>query len=172
MWLTYILYQYISSFRRLPIYHILFSPVYTRWSFRLWRWNVTFLDTEIKELGEAPSIILTTQDRWSVPSSMSKTLLQTKEAFMVKEYKHTHTHTHTHTRNNLLSQRTPHAETNILPIISPLSDIDKSFTNIIHKNWQTIWLPKPLSAYIKSSRIHNHSQPSSPLRTNIWFIVT
>ena len=44
-----------------------------------------------RNLAEVSSIILTTQDHWSVPSSMSKTLLQTEKAFTVKEYKHTHT---------------------------------------------------------------------------------
>ena len=51
---TYILYQYISSFRWPSIYHIIFSPVCTDWSFRLWRWNMTFSDTEMKELGRSP----------------------------------------------------------------------------------------------------------------------
>ena len=67
--------------------------------------------------------------------------------------------------SNLLSQRTPHIEPNILPIVTPFSDMGKSFTNTIHKNWHTIaneatqfkiWPSKPLSAYKKSSSIHNH----------------
>ena len=71
----------------------------------------------------------------------------------------------THSRNYLLSQRTPHTETNILPIITPFSDIGKQLTAIIHRNWEivandttlsTIWPSKPLSAYTKSNSIHNH----------------
>ena len=70
----------------------------------------------------------------------------------------------THSRNHLLSQRTPHTETNILFIVTPFSDIGK-LTAIIHMNWHnvandttlpTIWPSKPLSAYTKSKSIHNH----------------
>ena len=51
---TYILYQYISSFRWPSIYHIVFSPVCTDWIFRLWKWNMTFSDMEMKELSRSP----------------------------------------------------------------------------------------------------------------------
>ena len=71
----------------------------------------------------------------------------------------------THSRNYLLSQRTPHTETNILPIITPFSDMVKQLTAIIHRNWHIvandttlsiIWPSKPLSAYTKSNLFHNH----------------
>ena len=71
----------------------------------------------------------------------------------------------THSRNYLLSQRTPHTETNILPIITPFSDTGKQLTAIIHRNWHIvandttlsiIWPSKPLSAYTKSNIFHNH----------------
>ena len=71
----------------------------------------------------------------------------------------------THSRNYLLSQRAPHTETNILPIITPFSDMDKQLTAVIHTNWHivannttlpTIWPSKPLSTYFKSNSIHNH----------------
>ena len=71
----------------------------------------------------------------------------------------------THNRNYLLSQRTPHTETKILPIITPFSDMGKQLAVIIHRNWHiitnditlsTIWSSKPLSAYTKSNSIHNH----------------
>ena len=71
----------------------------------------------------------------------------------------------THTRNHLLSQWTTHRETNILPIITPFSNIGKSFAATIHKHWHitandatlsTIWPSKPLSAYTKPNNIHNH----------------
>ena len=71
----------------------------------------------------------------------------------------------THSRNYLLSQRTPHTETNILPIITPFSDIGKQLTVIIHRNWHviandttlsTIWPFKPLSTYTKSNSFHNY----------------
>ena len=65
----------------------------------------------------------------------------------------------------ILSQRTPHTETNILPIITPFSDIGKQLTAIIQRNQHivendttlsTIWPSKPLAAYTKSNNIHNH----------------
>ena len=71
----------------------------------------------------------------------------------------------TRSRNQLLCQRTPHTETNFLPIVTPFSDISKKLTAIIYRNWQnvvndtplsTIWPSKPLSAYTKSSIIHNN----------------
>ena len=40
----------------------------------------------------------------------------------------------TYSRNYLLSQRTPHTETNVLPIITPFLDMDKQLTAVIHKN--------------------------------------
>ena len=55
---TYILYQYISSFRGPSIYHIVFSRVCGGWSFPLWRWNLTFSDTEMKELGTRTQIVI------------------------------------------------------------------------------------------------------------------
>ena len=71
----------------------------------------------------------------------------------------------TYNLNKLLSQRTPQAVTNILPIITPFSDTGKLFMATIHKNWHTIasdttlstiWPSKPLSANTKSSSIHDH----------------
>ena len=71
----------------------------------------------------------------------------------------------THNRNHLLSQQKPQTETNILPIVTPFSDIGKLLTTTIHRNWHhlandttlsTIWPFKPLSAYTKSSSSHNH----------------
>ena len=68
-------------------------------------------------------------------------------------------------RSCLLSQRTPHTHTNILPIMTPFSDMSKQLTAIIYRNWHivandttlsTIWSSKLLSAYTKSNSIHNH----------------
>ena len=66
----------------------------------------------------------------------------------------------------MLSQRTPHTEANILPIITSFSDIGKSFIATIHKNWHAIAddaalsairSSKHLSAFkSKSSSIHNY----------------
>ena len=44
----------------------------------------------------------------------------------------------THSRNYLLSQQTPHTETNILPIMIPFSDMGKQLTAIIHRNWDIV----------------------------------
>ena len=38
----------------------------------------------------------------------------------------------------MLSQQTPYTETNILSIITPFSDIGKSFITSIYTNWHTI----------------------------------
>ena len=78
--------------------------------------------------------------------------------FIVKNIKKVLIYNH----SNLLSERTPHTETNILFIITPFSDIGKSFIAIINKNWHTIgddasiWPFKLLSAYSNSSSIHSH----------------
>ena len=44
----------------------------------------------------------------------------------------------THCRNYLLSQQKPHTKTNILPIITPLLDMGKQLTAIIHRNWHVV----------------------------------
>ena len=70
-----------------------------------------------------------------------------------------------HTHSHLLLQRTTHAETKILPIITPFLNIGKSFAATIHNyrdtvaddtTLSTIWPPKSLSAYTKSNGMHNH----------------
>ena len=67
-----------------------------------------------------------------------------------------------YTPSILLSLGTPYTEPNILPIITPFLNINKSFTTTIHESWHTIptlspiWPSKPSSAYTKSSFIHNH----------------
>ena len=44
----------------------------------------------------------------------------------------------THSHNYLLSQQTLHTETNILPIITPFSDMGKQLTVIIHRYWHIV----------------------------------
>ena len=70
-----------------------------------------------------------------------------------------------YTCSNLLSKRTPHTETKILPIITPSLNIGKSFIVTINKSWNTIagdgmlsaiWPSKLLSAYSKSSTPHKN----------------
>ena len=67
--------------------------------------------------------------------------------------------------NHLLSQWTRPTENNIFLTVTPFSDIGKQLTAIIHRNWHnfandstlsSIWSSRPLSAYAKSSSIHNH----------------
>ena len=73
----------------------------------------------------------------------------------------------TYVHCNLQSQRTSHAETNLLHIITPFLDIGKSFTATIHKNWHTIAKVAALcasghlklSVYSKSSSINMLSTP-------------
>ena len=50
-----------------------------------------FLEMEMKELDRS-TWNDTTQDRWVVPLKYVSDIFQTKEAFTVKEYKHTHTY--------------------------------------------------------------------------------
>ena len=66
---------------------------------------------------------------------------------------------------------------NILPIVTPFSDLGKWFTTTIYKNWHIItcdtmfsiiWPSKPLSTYTKPSQ----SKPSCSLHTNTWLITT
>ena len=45
-------------------------------------------------------MILTTQGRCFLPLKYVSDILQTEEAFTMKEYKHTHAHTHTHTHTH------------------------------------------------------------------------
>ena len=94
---------------------------------------------------------------------------------------------------HLSSQRTPQTETNILPIVTPFSDIGKLLSAIIHRNWHnvvnditlsTIWLSKPLSALPNPAvfittlfTLHKHmapygripstTTPTYPIYTNI-----
>ena len=48
-------------------------------------------------LAEAPRLMLTMQDRQSIPSTLSQTSWKMEEAYMVNKHTHTHTHTHTNT---------------------------------------------------------------------------
>ena len=65
---------------------------------------MTFLDTEMKELGR--SIQINTRNTRTLMRTPQVCLRQLAEAFTVKEYKHAqihtqkHTHTHTHTHNH------------------------------------------------------------------------
>ena len=108
-WVAHIyLYQYISIFCG-TIYHIVLSLVVCVLEFHLWKWKMKW---RRGNLAEAPGMILTTQDCWSIPLNYVLDTLQTEEAFTVKEYKdrqtdrqtdrhtHTHTHTHAHTRTH------------------------------------------------------------------------
>ena len=75
------------------------------WSSRLWRWNMTFSDTEINELGRSTQNNI--HNTWSLIRAIKYVadILQTEEAFTVEEYKHTHTHRHTHTHAHTQTHR-------------------------------------------------------------------
>ena len=68
------------------------SSFVSGWSFRLWRWNMTFSDTEMKELGRSTQINIHKQDRWSVPSSMSRTSCRQKKPSRWKKHARAHYH--------------------------------------------------------------------------------
>ena len=120
MWPTYILYQYISSFRRSPSYHIVFSPVFSVFGSEIWHFQMCGNEgTWQKNLEWYP------QHNLIHPylSSISQTSCRRKKPSRWKSIKththththpptHTHTHTHTHTRSIIvlkaaLSKRQP-----------------------------------------------------------------
>ena len=66
----------------------------------------------------------------------------------------------THSRNYLLSQRTPHADNNILPIITPFLDTGKQLTAIIHRYWHIVVNNTTLSTIWPSNLCHNTPNPT------------
>ena len=89
---------------------MVFSPVCGCWSFRLWRWNMTFLDTEMRNLAEAPSntrSLIRTLKPQVCPRHRcrrNKHLLwktihtPTHPHIYIHTHAHTHAHTYTHAR--------------------------------------------------------------------------
>ena len=72
--------------------------------------------------------------------------------------------------SNLQSQRTSHAETNLLHIITPFVDIGKSSIATIDKNWHTIAKVAALSAIWPSKafcllKIQKHSHAAHSAQT-------
>ena len=91
----------VADLHPISVYHLfavaiyilfVFSPARVHWSFRLWRWNMTFSDTEMKELGSGTAY--NTHNTTSLIRTLKyvSDILQTEEALTVKEYTHTHTH--------------------------------------------------------------------------------
>ena len=86
--------QYIMLF---SLQFVLAGPFVSRGE--IWRFQITGW----RNLAEAPRLIFTTQSRWSVPSSMSRTSCKGKKPSRWKNINtHTHTHTHTHTQTQTL----------------------------------------------------------------------
>ena len=82
-----------------------------------------------------------------------------------------------HILSNLLYQRIRHTEPDIVPIVTPFSDIRKSFTNTILKNWHAIVTDTTLQylaiqTLICLHKIQKYHEPFGPLDTNIWFLTT
>ena len=69
------------------------------WHFPIRRW---------RSLAEAPRLLFTIQDLWSVPLKYVSDILLTEEAVTVEEQTHAHkdTHTYTDTKNKLTSTKT------------------------------------------------------------------
>ena len=105
------------------IYHIVSLQLSTGWSFVIWGEIWHFQIPRWRNLAEAPRLIFTKQDHWSVPSSMSWTSCRRKKPsgwknihthththtnihthIHIHTNTHTHTHTHTHTSSNLSQQ--------------------------------------------------------------------
>ena len=98
---SYILYQYILSFRKIPVHQIVFSPVFRRV-------EVTSLEVKYVRFGngdertlQKPLIILSCKRSLIRTSQVCHRRLAVGRSQQVKEYKHTHTHTHTHTLTNV-----------------------------------------------------------------------
>ena len=69
------------------------------WSFRLWRRNMIFPDTEIKELDRSPQQY--SQQKTLIRTSpVCHRRLEVERSQQVKEYKQTHTHTYTRARTH------------------------------------------------------------------------
>ena len=75
------------------IYHINFSPV-SELEFRLWRWNMTFLDTEMKELGRSTHIHKT-RSLIRAPHVCLIHIADRRSLHVGRILTHIHTHTHT-----------------------------------------------------------------------------
>ena len=80
---------------------MVFSPVCGCWSFRLWRWNMTFLDTEMRNLAEAPSntrsLIRTLKPQVCPRHGCRRNKPLWWKSIHTHPPTHTYTHTHTHT---------------------------------------------------------------------------
>ena len=70
-----------------------FSPVVERLEFRLWGWNMTFSDTEMKELGRGTQINIHNTRSFIRALKYVQDISQTEETFTVEENKYIHTHT-------------------------------------------------------------------------------
>ena len=96
---SYFLYQHISSFHGAHYIKLCSLQFRAVWSFRLWRWSMTFPGTEMKELGR--NLWQYSQQKIVAPNFQTSPVCHRRLAVgrnqQVKEYKHTHTHTHTHT---------------------------------------------------------------------------
>ena len=85
---TYILHQYIYNLFSEPCI-ILFSLQFVLAGVFAFRGEIRhFQKQRGRTLAEVPRLIFTTQDHWSVPLRYALDILQTEQAFMVKEYKH------------------------------------------------------------------------------------
>ena len=71
--------------------HIVPSPVAVGWSFRLWRWNMTFSDTEMMDFGRKHATNIYNTRSLIRTLTYVLDILQTEEVFTVEEYKHTQT---------------------------------------------------------------------------------
>ena len=96
---TYILHQYISSFRR-ALYHIAFSPVFGELEFRIRRCNMTYLEMKMKDLGALKWYSqhnIVDPYLWSMSQkSCSRKKPPGRKSINTHTQTHTHMHTHTH----------------------------------------------------------------------------
>ena len=98
--------SYINMYIFLQVANIsqcFLSSLTACWSFRFWTWNMTFLDTEMKELGRSTQynthntkVFICTLKY--VPDIVADG--RSLYGFTIHTHTHAHTHTHTHTNTH------------------------------------------------------------------------
>ena len=90
--------SYIDIYHLFAEYYILSFSLQLRagWNFRLWRLNLIFSDTEMKELGRSTQINIHNTRSLIRTSQVYLRHLAVGRSLHGGRYKHTHTHTHTH----------------------------------------------------------------------------
>ena len=82
-------------------------------------------------LAEAPRLMLTMQDRQSIPSTLSQTSWKMEEAYMVNKHTHTHLHSHKHTHTSCRKYHRSVCQKNVVPSGETCTKIETLFYCLI-----------------------------------------